>query len=150
MKKCDHKLFDKNEGKKPSRRKLQELHPEEDFFFRADPENPTIVYLLHFHRPYHHARHYVGSCRKDLFTFRMLQHESGGNGSKLMKAVRKAGISWSISQVWEANRDFEQWIKNHIKHTSRLCPLCHGKISVGDGNQLNDNSIPFEGGAALC
>lgn len=38
-------------------RKLRKLYPESDIFFRSEPENPTVVYLIHLHTPYHHAKH---------------------------------------------------------------------------------------------
>ena len=112
-------------------RKLRKLYPESDIFFRSDPENPTIVYLIHFHKKYCHAKHYVGSVKTSRYTWRMQEHESGGNGSKLLKAVRSHGISWHVSQVWEASRKFETWLKQR-KHASRHCPVCNMQMQYED------------------
>jgi hypothetical protein len=122
--------------------KLRKLYPESDIFFQSDKDKPTLVYLLHFHAPYKHARHYIGSCYKRRFVARILEHENGTNGSKLMQVVRKAGISWFVAHTWNANRDFEMHLKTHVKHTSRICPVCNGQMTYDDGVKLPDE-LPF-------
>lgn len=122
---------------------LRKLYPEQDLFFRNQPgHSPIIVYLLHFSRPYHHARHYVGSCFRDRFLKRMEEHEDGANGAALTRAVRKAGIPWTVAKTWEANRHFEYWIRTHIKHTSRVCPICHFRMDYDDRIDLPED-VPF-------
>jgi predicted GIY-YIG superfamily endonuclease len=80
-----------------------------------------LVYLVHFEKPLHHARHYVGYT--DSLDARMICHQNG-NGSKLLRAVTGAGISWDVVRVWrDVDRTFERRIKNQ-KHSWRHCPVC--------------------------
>jgi predicted GIY-YIG superfamily endonuclease len=78
------------------------------------------VYLIHFHSPLKHAKHYIG------FTLnlegRCLDHRKGV-GSKLLAAVSAAGIEWSVVRTWDGTRDFERSLKNR-KNAPRLCPVC--------------------------
>jgi predicted GIY-YIG superfamily endonuclease len=78
------------------------------------------VYLLHFDRPYRHARHYVGWA-KDV-TARLAQHEVG-QGARLLQVVRDAGITWTLARTWEGTRRRERQIKS-MGGASRRCPLC--------------------------
>jgi hypothetical protein len=50
-----------------------------------------VVYLLHFDRPYQHAKHYLGSCQ-DLER-RLTQHGKG-RGARLLEVVHAVGIGW--------------------------------------------------------
>ncbi len=82
-----------------------------------------MVYLIHFHRKLNRAGHYIGYT--DNLEKRLLCHKSG-NGSKLMKAVVVAGISWEVVRVWEnVDRHFERRLKNQ-KNSPKLCPICKG------------------------
>jgi len=78
------------------------------------------VYLLHFDRPYHHARHYLGYTN-DLEA-RLAQHRSG-NGARLIEVISKAGISWTLVRTWKGGRDLERRLKAQ-KNSPRLCPIC--------------------------
>lgn len=79
-----------------------------------------MVYLLHFAKPYHHARHYMGSASK--VDVRLRQH-SLGHGAKLLKAVRRAGIRWELVATWPGGYDLERAYK--MAHNGpRFCPLC--------------------------
>lgn len=85
-----------------------------------------IVYLIHFEVPYHHAKHYLGFCEDNNLASRMERHKSG-NGSKLIRAVEKANIKWSLVKVWEnQSRSFERVLKNK-KNSCKLCPCCINK-----------------------
>lgn len=80
------------------------------------------VYILHFDRPYQHARHYVGYA--DDVEDRIWHHRNG-TGARLMQVIRDAGIGFQIARIWEgADRTFERRLKN-CKHTDRYCPMCH-------------------------
>ena len=81
-----------------------------------------IIYLICFDKPYHHARHYLGFTT-DLQK-RIDKHMSG-EGSKLLRAVTEAGITWSVVKTWEGDRNFERSLKNK-KNTPKLCPRCGG------------------------
>lgn len=82
-----------------------------------------IVYLIHFEKPFHHARHYLGFCEDGNLDKRMACHRSG-NGSRLMAAVSRAGIAWSVVRTWEGvDRNFERSLKNR-KEGPKFCPTC--------------------------
>ena len=80
----------------------------------------TVVYLLHFHVPYGHARHYLGSTA-DLDA-RLAEHQRG-TGARLMEVVSQAGIHWTLVRAWPGDRKRERQLKNY--HRRQLCPLCN-------------------------
>ena len=83
-----------------------------------------MLYLLHFDRPFHHAKHYLGFAN-DLDA-RVKRHFSG-HGSKLMKAVIAAGIKVEVARTWEnGDRNLERKLHNQ-NNGPRLCPICRGK-----------------------
>lgn len=89
----------------------------------------NVVYLLHFDRPYKHARHYLGSA-KDL-KVRLEQH-ARGNGARLIKVITEAGITWRLARVWKFGgiweaRKFESHLKRRYGGRTRLCPICRGE-----------------------
>lgn len=47
------------------------------------------------------------------------------NGVPLLMAINRAGISWQVAHVWQADRNFERYLKAR-KHASRFCPICQG------------------------
>ncbi len=80
-----------------------------------------MIYLLHFEKPFKHAKHYLGFT-DDLE--RRIERHKRGDGSKLIAAVVKANIGFVLARVWpEGDRNFERKLKNG-KNTPRLCPLC--------------------------
>ena len=83
------------------------------------------VYLIHFDRPYKHARHYVGSTAWSVK--RRCQHHADGTGARLMQVVTEAGITWRVVRIWRGQgRKWERQIKNH-GHVRLLCPVCSGR-----------------------
>lgn len=79
-----------------------------------------IIYLIHFHTPFKHAKHYTGSTA-DLDA-RLKAHQSG-NGSRLMAVISEAGINWTVARAWTGTRKDERRLKN--RHDApRLCPIC--------------------------
>ena len=95
-------------------------------------QNTTIVYLLHFSEPYHHARHYLGSTF-DL-ELRMQQH-AAGQGARLLEVVTGAGITWNVIRTWDGDRKLERQLKNWHNATL-LCPHpeCSGEEAYKRGN----------------
>jgi predicted GIY-YIG superfamily endonuclease len=79
------------------------------------------VYLLHFDRPYKHARHYVGWTARNVKR-RLAEHEAG-RGARLLAVVREAGIGWQLARLWPGSRARERQIKRQGGH-ARHCPLC--------------------------
>jgi predicted GIY-YIG superfamily endonuclease len=87
----------------------------------------NTVYLLHFDRPYRHARHYLGST-SDLRA-RLDQHRAG-QGARLMAVVRAAGIDFELARTWTGGRTRERQLKR--RHASpRLCPMCGARPRGG-------------------
>lgn len=87
-----------------------------------------MVYLIHFDKPLHHAQHYIGYANESLEQ-RIKRHRSG-DGSKLMRAVTRAGIPWRVVRTWQdGSRDFERQLKQG-KHSSRLCPICNPMVAL--------------------
>ena len=81
-----------------------------------------MVYLIHFERPLHHARHYIGYCKDGTLPSRLEKHMLG-TGSKLMRAVTEAGIQWHVVKTWNGDRTLER--KLHNRHGSQLCHICN-------------------------
>lgn len=79
-----------------------------------------VIYLLHFDRPYRHARHYTG-WTTDLQT-RLAEH-AAGHGARLLAVVAAKGIGWQLARTWTGPRSRERRLKNR-GGASRHCPLC--------------------------
>jgi predicted GIY-YIG superfamily endonuclease len=79
------------------------------------------VYLLHFDRPYRHARHYLGWARN--LDARLAEHGTG-QGARLLQVARAAGISWTLARTWPGvTRNRERQLKR-MGGAARRCPLC--------------------------
>ena len=50
------------------------------------------VYLLHFSRPFGHAKHYVGMCDSDRDIEQRVEEHRTGQGAKLCRYAVNAGI----------------------------------------------------------
>jgi predicted GIY-YIG superfamily endonuclease len=85
------------------------------------------VYLLHFDKPYRHARHYIGWT--DDMAARLAKHETGA-GARLLAVVHAAGIGWQLARTWPGGRTRERQIKRQ-GGASRCCPLCGVKPRGG-------------------
>jgi len=60
------------------------------------------VYLLHFDRPYRHARHYLGWATDP--DARLTRH-AAGEGARLLEVVHAAGIGWTLARTWVGTRE---------------------------------------------
>jgi hypothetical protein len=78
------------------------------------------IYLLHFSRPFKHAKHYLGWAAS---LDRRLAHHGTAGGANLMIHVRRAGITWELARTWEGTRAREAQLKRQ-GGKSRMCPLC--------------------------
>jgi hypothetical protein len=85
------------------------------------------IYLLHFSRPYYHARHYTGWTLN--LPERLAAH-SHGTGSRLIEVISRAGISIILARITTGTRDKERAIKNAGGQV-RYCPLCTPKPRKG-------------------
>lgn len=80
-----------------------------------------MIYILHFDRPYQHARHYIGFTESDDVMDRVREHGTV-NGSRLLQVVKAAGIGWTVSRILAGDRKRERQIKQN--RGGRYCPLC--------------------------
>jgi hypothetical protein len=78
------------------------------------------VYLLHFDRPYKHARHYLGWA--DDLDKRLAVHGTR-HGARLLAVLREHGIGWQLARTWPGDRNRERQIKN-MGTLARRCPMC--------------------------
>lgn len=81
------------------------------------------VYLLHFSRPYFHAKHYMGWTKFGNVQKRFEAH-CKGRGANLTAHVVAAGITLHLVRVWQGDRNLERKFKR-AAHNPRLCPLCN-------------------------
>lgn len=85
------------------------------------------VYLLHFDRPYKHARHYFGYADDHRLHERIDAHYNAtmgdGKHHRLLQVVRAAGISFTLARVWpDADRAKEKSLSS--RGATRACPIC--------------------------
>lgn len=99
------------------------------------------VYLIHFNRPYKHARHYLGYA--DNLDGR-IKHHREGNGANFMRVVTEAGISWDVSRVWEGEgRDFERKLKNG-HNVAHYCPVCRKTRKTWEKGKVMSKKEPLK------
>ncbi len=100
-----------------------------------------LVYLLHFdvvYVPYPGAprrdcaQHYTGRVRGGprALAKRLAQHGTT-SGAALMRAVRRAGITWQLARTWPGGSDRERQLKRQ-GGAARRCPLCGIAPRSGD------------------
>lgn len=80
------------------------------------------IYLLHFDRPFGHARHYLGWAQ-DLDA-RLATHGKA-HGPALLRAVAEAGIGWRLARTWSGDRYRERQLK--ARGHTRKCPICRAE-----------------------
>ena len=78
------------------------------------------VYLLHFDRPYRHARHYTGWTTN--LAGRLAEH-AAGRGAHLLAVIASQGIGWRLARTWPGTRSLERALKRQ-GGASRRCPIC--------------------------
>lgn len=82
------------------------------------------IYLLHLSEPYAHARHYTGvAFGGGRGLRRRLKQHGTKEGSPLLLAARRAGITWTLARTWAGGRVRERQLKRQ-GGASRRCPLC--------------------------
>lgn len=86
-----------------------------------------FVYLLHFEKPYKHARHYLGFSETDpRKPGGRIEKHSNGNGSRLCSVIKDKGIKFVVARVWEnVDRCFER--KKKGNGGVRACPICRNE-----------------------
>lgn len=84
-----------------------------------------IVYLLHFSRPFKHAKHYTG-WTLDLDA-RLAEHAKG-QGANLLRVIVAEGITWTLARTWTGDRFLERSLKQ--RGAGRRCPICKAQREV--------------------
>ena len=79
------------------------------------------VYLLHFSRPFKHARHYLGYTPGPVEA-RVAAHRRG-QGARLCAVVVAAGLSFDVARTWAGGRSLERRLKA-LGGAARVCPVC--------------------------
>lgn len=85
------------------------------------------LYIIHFEKPYYHAKHYIGITGQSLQT-RLKKHRKR-DGSCLTRAVVKADIKLQsihlLGEFFNADlaRQAEIKLKNR-KESAKFCPRC--------------------------
>jgi hypothetical protein len=83
-----------------------------------------VIYLLHFERSYHHARHYLGYT--DDLEARVAAHRAG-HGSPLVAAAVRDGIEFCVAATWPGDRHEERRMHRYRNSPRRLCPICRAE-----------------------
>lgn len=97
-----------------------------------------VIYLLHFERPFGHARHYMG-WSQDLWV-RLICHQMG-RGANLLRHVAIAGIQWRLVALYYGDRNLERAMKNHGH--ARRCPECRTwEAFDATGRFLHNDDVP--------
>lgn len=87
-----------------------------------------FTYLIHFDRPYEHARHYLGWA--SVLSWRIGHHQRS-TGARLLAVLNEHGIGWRVVWVWPGtDRHFERKLKNQ-GGLARRCPKCGVKPTAG-------------------
>lgn len=79
------------------------------------------VYLLHFHQPIAHARHYMG-WTEDLPG--RLEAHAQGRGARLMEVARERGAGWTLARTWVGLTKAQERQLKRRREAPLLCPLC--------------------------
>jgi hypothetical protein len=82
-----------------------------------------VVYLLHFDRPFGHARHYTGWVTTRTYLLPRLGAHTDGVGARLMQVIAEAGIGFRLARTWDGGRTRERQLKRQ-GGASRRCPIC--------------------------
>jgi len=85
-----------------------------------------IVYIVHFDRKLHHAQHSIN--RTADLDVRLTVH-ANGRGSRLIAAVRDAGIGFQVVRRFHGTRIDERRIKAQ-RNGPRWCQLCNRNPST--------------------
>lgn len=85
-----------------------------------DANTKGVCYLLHFDRPYKHARHYLG-WTTDLPA--RLDEHLNGNGARLLEVITAEGIGFEVVRIWH-NKTLADEKRLKQKHSVKLCPIC--------------------------
>ncbi len=86
-----------------------------------------MIYLIHFHQPLAHARHYIGFVDGDTdqVVARLQEHRAGW-GARILAECNRRGIPYDVVATFPGDRKTERRLKNYHK-SSQICPICSPK-----------------------
>lgn len=83
-----------------------------------------MIYLIHFHEPLAHARHYIGFVDGDADQVQArLQEHRAGWGARILAECNRRGIQYDVVATFPGDRSRERQMK-HWKKSGRKCPIC--------------------------
>lgn len=83
------------------------------------------IYLVHFDKPFRHARHYLGwASRLDA----RLAHHANGTGANLLRHAKEAGVTWQLVRIWPDQSRLEERRLKNMGSRARLCPVCNPTV----------------------
>jgi len=83
-----------------------------------------MVYLLHFDRPFGHARHYLGTRVDADAVARLNQGVYTIQTPALLVAASMAGVSFTVARVWHDGDEQRARSLRACGGRSRFCPIC--------------------------
>lgn len=99
------------------------------------------VYVIHFDKPYKHAKHYTGIAKN--VEARMKEHK-GSYGSKLMAVLKKYNIGFKYNIIAEyptysEAKAEEKRLKTKVKQPKKYCPICKENKNCPHNATIGDN-----------
>ena len=79
--------------------------------------NTHFIYLLCFDRPLAHAKHYLGSTDD---VSRRIERHARGDGGKLLKVAKAAGIRPDVVRVWRVPTGDARQVERRLKNAGGL------------------------------
>ena len=97
-----------------------------------------VIYMLHFDRPYRHARQ--RGCRAGA-AGRRSSRRNAGHGARLVAVIWHAGIGFTCVRICEGTRRTERAIKN-AGGAVRYCPACTPRPRNGHWPAMPGDFVP--------
>ena len=99
------------------------------------------LYVIHFDRPYKHAKHYTGIA---IDVEKRMKEHSGGYGAKLMKAIKENNIGFRYNIIGEypdysSAKSEEKRLKTKVKQPKKYCPICIENKNCKHERTIGDN-----------
>lgn len=89
-----------------------------------------MVYLLHFDRPYRHARHFMGAVAGSPSPSELLAIVERQNHIPILRAAIAAGVSFIVARTWDVDELRAACGYGHGGR-ARICPVCLAERLLG-------------------
>jgi len=91
-----------------------------------------LVYLVHLHPAYRHARHYLGFAEHGHLPRRLREHATSDHaGARLLRVALAAGGDFELTRLWVGSRKLERQLKQRKAAPRLLCPACPTSHRIG-------------------